>query len=71
MDLLKTTKGTMFRFPHPITGYQTYVATSDTFYCHIHHVMKIKAHNIETGEDKTFGIGGMLDAKPLTDKNCP
>jgi hypothetical protein len=69
MDLLTMTKGDLFKFPHRIGGYQTYITITDTFYCHIHHVMKIKAHNIETGEYKTFGIGGMLDAKPLTDKN--
>jgi hypothetical protein len=67
MDLLTMTKGDLFKFPHSIGGYQTYIAITDTFYCYIHKVMKIKAHNIETGEDKTFGIGGMLDAKPLTD----
>jgi hypothetical protein len=67
MNLLTMNKGDLFKFPQPIGGYQTYIAITDTFYCHIHHVMKIKAHNIKTGEDKTFGIGGMLDAKPLTD----
>ena len=69
MDLLKMNKGDLFQFPHRIGGYQTYITISDTFYCHIHHVMKIKALNIRTGEDKTFGLVGMLDAKPLTDKN--
>ena len=68
MNLLKTTIGTLFLFPHPMCGYQTYIATSDPFPCHIHNSMKIKAHNMDTGEDETFGVGGMLEAKPLTDK---
>ena len=61
MDILKTPKGTLFRLFR-----ETLVTTSEPFYCPIHHIHKVKAHNITTGEDEEIGHVVMFGAHPLS-----
>jgi len=61
MDILSTPKGTMFRLYGDLR-----ITTSKPFYCHIHHITKVKTHNITTGETTLIGRVAMLDATPNT-----
>lgn len=65
MSLLKMPLGTMFLFPSPYGGQDTYVTTSEPYPCHFHGCMKVKALNIDKNTYHEFGQGGMLDAEPL------
>lgn len=60
MDILKTPKGTLFRLFR-----ETFVTTSEPYYCHIHHINKVKAHNITTGQDEEVGQIAMFGAFPI------
>jgi len=60
MNLLQTPKGTLFRLFR-----ETFVTTSEPYYCHIHHIHKVKTHNVTYGKDETIGEVAMLGAYPL------
>ena len=60
MDILDTPKGTLFQLFR-----ETFVTTSEPYYCHIHHINKVKAHNITTGQDEEIGQIALLGAHPL------
>lgn len=66
MDLLTTTKGTLFTYRYSQSETHTFVATSDPYPCHHQSIMKIKAHNITTGADHEFGSVGLIGAKRIT-----
>ena len=61
MNLLKTPKGTLFRLFR-----ETFITTSEPYYCHIHHIHKVKAHNVTQSKDETIGEVAMLGAHQLS-----
>ena len=61
MNLLKTPKGTLFRLFR-----ETFVTTSEPFYCPHHKIHKVKTHNVTQGKDETIGEVAMLGAHPLS-----
>ena len=60
MDIRNTTKGTLFRLFR-----ETFITTSEYYYCPHHGIHKIKAHNITTGEDDVIGEVAMYGAHPI------
>jgi hypothetical protein len=63
MDILKTPKGTLFRLFR-----ETFVTTSDYYYCPHHGIHKVKAHNITKGIDEEIGEVAMFGAHPIKPK---
>ena len=61
MNILKTPKGTIFRLFR-----ETLITTSEHYYCHIHKIHKVKAHNVTLGKDETIGEIAMLGAHQLS-----
>ena len=61
MNILKTPKGTIFRLFR-----ETFVTTSDYYYCPHHNIHKVKAHNVTLGKDETIGEIAMLGAHQLS-----
>ena len=61
MDILKTPKGTLFRLFR-----ETFVTTSEHYYCPIYQLHMVKAHNITTGEDEEIGHVAMFGAHSLS-----
>jgi deoxycytidine triphosphate deaminase len=61
MDILTTPKGTLFRLFR-----ETFVTTSEPYYCPHHKIHKVKAHNITLGTDQNIGQVAMLGAYPFT-----
>ena len=61
MDILKTPKGTLFRLFR-----ETFVTTSEPYYCPHHKIHKVKAHNVTLGKDENIGEIAMLGAHQLT-----
>ena len=60
MNILKTPKGTLFRLFR-----ETFITTSEPYYCSIHKFNKVKAHNITLGKDTKIGEIAMLGAHPF------
>ena len=60
MDIRKMPKGTLFRLFR-----ETFITTSEYYYCPHHGIHKVKAHNITTGEDDEIGEVAMLGAYPI------
>jgi len=60
MDILSTPKGTLFRLFR-----ETFVTTSEPYYCTHHKIHKVKTHNITLGTDVTIGHVAMFGAHPL------
>ena len=60
MDILKTPKGTLFRLFR-----ETFVTTSEPYYCPIHKINMVETHNITTGEDENIGQIALLGAHPM------
>ena len=63
MNILKTPMGTLFQLFR-----ETYITTSEPFYCSIHGIHKVKARNITTGEDEEIGHVVMYGAYPLKEE---
>jgi hypothetical protein len=61
MNLRKTPKGTLFRLFR-----ETFVTTSEHYYCPHHRIHKVKAHNITKGIDEEIGEVAMFGAHPLS-----
>ena len=61
MQIKQMPKGTLFRLFR-----ETLISTSEPYYCHIHKIPKVKAHNITTGEDEEIGEIAMFGAHPLS-----
>ena len=64
MDILKTPKGTLFRLFR-----ETFITTSEPYWCGIYGIHKVKAHNITTGEDAEIGHVAMFGAHPLSQES--
>lgn len=64
MNILKTPKGTIFRLFR-----ETLITTSEPYYCHIHNIHKVKAHNVTLGKDEEIGEIAMFGAHPLSMEN--
>ena len=60
MNIHKTPKGTLFRLFR-----ETFVTTSEPYYCPHHKINKVKAHNVTFGKDEEIGEIAMLGAHPL------
>ena len=60
MNLLKTPKGTLFRLFR-----ETFVTTSEHYYCPHHRIHKVKTHNITKGIDEEIGEVAMFGAHPI------
>lgn len=60
MNILKTPKGTLIRLFR-----ETLITTSEVYYCHIHNIHKVKAHNFTLGKDEEIGEIAMLGAYPM------
>jgi hypothetical protein len=63
MDIKKMPKGTLFRLFR-----ETLITTSEHYYCHIHKIHKVKAHNVTLGKDETIGEVAMFGAHPVKPK---
>lgn len=63
MNISKTPKGTLFRLFR-----ETFIATSEHYYCPHHKIYKVKAHNITKGIDEEIGEVAMLGAHPIKPK---
>ena len=61
MNILKTPKGTLFRLFR-----ETFVTTSEPYYCPRHKIHKVKARNITTGDAEEIGHVAMFGAHPLS-----
>ena len=61
MDIKKMPKGTLFRLFR-----ETFVTTSEYYYCPTHGIHMVKAHNITTGKDESIDEVAMYGAHPLT-----
>ena len=61
MNLRKTPKGTLFRLFR-----ETFVTTSEHYYCPHHRIHKVKTHNITKGIDEEIGEVAMFGAHPLS-----
>ena len=61
MNLLQTPKGTLFRLFR-----NTFVTTSEYYYCPRQRINKVKVHNITKGIDEEIGEVAMFGAHPLT-----
>jgi hypothetical protein len=61
MNILKTTKGTLFRLFR-----ETLIITSVPYYCPHHNIHKVKAHNFTLGKEEEIGEIAMLGAHPLS-----
>lgn len=66
MDIRQMPIGTLFRLFR-----ETYIATSDFYYCPHNRIHMIKAHNIDTGEDTELGEIAMLGAHPIEPQEKP
>ena len=60
MDILTTPKGTLFRLFR-----ETFVTTSEPYYCTTWNIHKVKAHNFTLGKDEEIGEIAMLGAHPM------
>ena len=60
MNIQTTPKGTLFRLFR-----ETFITTSEYYYCHIHHIHKVKAHNVTLGTDEEIGEIALLGAHPF------
>ena len=60
MNLLKTPKGTLFRLFR-----ETFITTSEHYYCPRHQIHKVKTHNITKGIDEEIGEVAMFGAHPI------
>jgi hypothetical protein len=61
MILSLTPKGTLFRLFR-----ETFITTSEYYYCPHHKIHKVKAYNITKGIDEEIGEVAMGGAHPLT-----
>lgn len=61
MNIMKMPKGTLFRLFR-----ETFITTSDYYYCPHHGIHKVKAHNITKGEDTEIGEVAMYGAYRLS-----
>ena len=60
MNLSQTPKGTLFRLFR-----ETFITTSEHYYCPRHRIHKVKAHNITKGIDEEIGEVAMFGAHPI------
>ena len=60
MDILTTPKGTLFRLFR-----ETFVTTSEPYYCATWNIHMVETHNITTGEDESIGQIALLGAHPM------
>ena len=63
MDIRKTPKGTLFRLFR-----DTFVTTSEHYYCPRHGIHKVKARNITKGIVEEIGEVAMFGAHPIKPK---
>lgn len=61
MNINKTPKGTKFRLFR-----ETFIVTSEPFYCRLRGIMMVKAHNVTTGVEEEIGEVVMNGAHPIT-----
>ena len=60
MDIYKTPKGTLFHLFR-----QTFITTSEHYYCPRHRIHMVKTHNITKGIDEEIGEIAMFGAHPI------
>ena len=60
MQITQMPKGTLFRLFR-----DTFVTTSDYFFCPRHRINKVKVHNITKGIDEEIGEVAMFGAHPI------
>jgi len=60
MDIQKITKGTLFRLFR-----ETFIATSEYYYCPRNGIHMIKAYNVTQGEVEELGEVAMFGAFPI------
>ena len=60
MNIQTTPKGTLFRLFR-----ETFITTSEYYYCQHHKIHKVKAHNVTLGTDEEIGEIAMLGAHPF------
>lgn len=61
MNIYTIPTGTLFRLFR-----ETCITTSEVYYCHIHNIHKVKAHNFTLGKDEEIGEIAMLGAHQLS-----
>lgn len=66
MDIRQMPKGTLFRLFR-----ETFITTSEYYYCPHDHIHKVKAHNITTGTDDEIGEIAMFEAHPIKPQEKP
>lgn len=64
MNIQTTPKGTLFRLFR-----ETFITTSEYYYCPHHKIHMIKAHNVTLGTDEEIGEIAMLGAYPMKQEN--
>ena len=60
MDIYTTPKGTLFRLFR-----ETFITTSEHYYCIHHGIHKVRTHNITKGIDESIGEVAMFGAHPI------
>jgi len=60
MNIHDLPKGTLFRLCR-----ETFVTTSEHFYCPHRQIHMVKAHNVTKGIDEDIGESAMLGAHPI------